>query len=387
MFLEPGLTIIHGNNGNGKSNLLEAIYILSIGKSQRAINDKDLIRFNSPAHDAVDQPLDIHTKVSADIQRSSESTKIQCDIFEIDSTMQLKDKQLYNGNGSLKQKSLKKLFRVNGIRRKVSEFIGEVNAVLFTVQDLELIYGPPKIRRRYLDMLISQHNREYLRALQRYQKTILQRNHLLRSIKSGVSQVSELTPWDQHIVTDGGYIVHTRSTIIKNLSDLSENQHNLLSPLKERLDLIYLTETGEQLPEPDQPTVSDLLKQKLLDSLNKDINKGFTTVGPHRDDFKITINDVDSARFASRGQARIATLSLKLAEAQYLSDVRSENPLILLDDVFSELDPERREMVLRIITGYEQSLITTSDMDYIPKDSKSNVKIFKVSEGNISSVN
>ena len=110
MFLEPGLTIIHGNNGNGKSNLLEAIYILSIGKSQRAINDKDLIRFNSPAHDAVDQPLDIHTKVSADIQRSSESTKIQCDIFEIDSTMQLKDKQLYNGNGSLKQKSLKKLF-------------------------------------------------------------------------------------------------------------------------------------------------------------------------------------------------------------------------------------------------------------------------------------
>lgn len=379
------MTIIHGNNGNGKSNLLEAIYILSIGKSQRAINDKDLIRFTSAEIDTVDNSLGIHTKVSANIQRPHESTKIQFGLFEIDSSGEQKHQQNYNVKDLVKQRSLTKLFRVNGIRRKISEFVGEVNAVLFTVQDLELIYGTPKIRRRYLDMLISQHNREYLRALQRYQKTVLQRNHLLRSIKTGASQVSELTPWDQNIVTDGGYIVHTRSKIIKNLSDLCLNQHNLLSPFKEQLNLIYLTEAEEQAS--DQSTISNVLKQKLSDSLNSDISKGFTSVGPHRDDFKVTINDVDAARFASRGQARIATLSLKLAEAQYLSDVRGENPLILLDDVFSELDPVRREMVLSLVSHYEQSLITTSDMDNIPKDSTSNMKIFKISEGRIDPIN
>ena len=379
------MTIIHGNNGNGKSNLLEAIYILSIGKSQRATNDKDLIRFISAELDTVDNSLDIHTKVSANIQRPHESTKIQFGLFEIDSSGEWKHQQNYNIKDLVKQRSLTKLFRVNGIRRKISEFVGEVNAVLFTVQDLELIYGTPKIRRRYLDMLISQHNREYLRALQRYQKTVLQRNHLLRSIKTGASQVSELTPWDQNIVTDGGYIVHTRSKIIKNLSDLCLNQHNLLSPFKEQLNLIYLTEAEEQAS--DQSSISNVLKQKLSDSLNSDLSKGFTSVGPHRDDFKVTINDVDAARFASRGQARIATLSLKLAEAQYLSDVRGENPLILLDDVFSELDPVRREMVLSLVSHYEQSLITTSDMDNIPTGSTSNMKIFKISEGRIDPVN
>lgn len=379
------MTTIHGDNGNGKSNLLEAIYILSIGKSQRAINDKDLIRFTSADLDTVDNFLNIVTKVSASIERPHESTQIQFSLFEIDSSGERKYQQNQNVKDLVKQRSLNKLFRVNGIRRKISEFVGEVNAVLFTVQDLELIYGTPKIRRRYLDMLISQHNREYLRALQRYQKSVLQRNHLLRSIKTGISQLSELTPWDQNIVTDGGYIVHTRSKIIKKLSDLCLNQHNLLSPFKEQLNLTYLTEAEEQAS--DQSAISNVLKQKLSDSLNSDVNKGFTSVGPHRDDFKLTINDVDAARFASRGQARIATLSLKLAEAQYLSDVRGENPLILLDDVFSELDPVRREMVLSLVSHYEQSLITTSDMDNIPKNSTSNMKMFKISEGRIDHVN
>jgi len=388
--LEPGVTVIYGNNGNGKSNLLEAIYILSVGKSQRAINDKDLISFNSSGIDATNEGLEIHTKVSANIQRSDESTKIQFNLFEIDSSSETSryttNKQQNHRKNLPRQKSLTKLVRVNGIRKKISDFVGEVNAVLFTVQDLELIYGAPKIRRRYLDMLISQHDREYLRALQRYQKTIFQRNHLLRNIKSGVSKLPELAPWDQNIMDDGGYIISTRSKIIKHLSELCISQHHLLSPLKEQLKLMYLTDTEETISQAGHADISDVLKDKLSASLNFDINRGFTSVGPHRDDFKVTINGLDSARFASRGQARIATLSIKLAEAQYLSDVRGENPLILLDDVFSELDPVRRELVWDLISNYEQSLITTSDMDNIPKDGISNMKKFKIFEGKIDPV-
>jgi len=342
--------------------------------------------FNSLGVEITDEHSDIHTKVSANIQRSQESTKIQFDLFEIDSSSDVVNKQLDNGKNVARYKSLKKLVRVNGVRRKISDFVGEVNAVLFTVQDLELIYGAPKIRRRYLDMLISQHDREYLRALQRYQKTIVQRNHLLRYIKSGMSKLSELAPWDQNIMTDGGYIIHTRSKIIKNLSELCISQHHLLSPLKEQLNLIYLTDTEETTFQRGQADISGALKDKLSASLNSDVNRGFTSVGPHRDDFKVTINGLDSGRFASRGQARIATLSLKLAEAQYLSNVRGENPLILLDDVFSELDPVRRELVWSLISDYEQSLITTSDMDNIPKDCTANIKIFKIVEGRIDPV-
>tara|TARA_A100001037_G_scaffold305383_1_gene345349 strand:- start:114794 stop:115957 length:1164 start_codon:yes stop_codon:yes gene_type:complete len=387
LFLEPGVTIIQGNNGNGKSNLLEAIYILSIGKSQRATNDRDLVRFTTKDINIKDESLGIHTKVLANVEKSNESTKIQCDLFEIEHNGKKAEPQQSNSINTLKQKHLKKLVRINGIKRKISEFVGEVNAVLFTVQDLELIYGNPKTRRRYLDVLISQNNREYLMALQRYQKTLLQRNHLLRSIKMGVSQMDELTPWDHHLVIDGGFIIYTRLNMIQKLSKLSLDKHHLLSPLKEKLNVIYITDVQEQELSCDQSHISSLFKQKLSASLNADVIKGFTTVGPHRDDFKITIDDMDCSRFASRGQGRTATLSLKLAEAEYLSDARGENPLILLDDVFSELDSVRRDMVWRLVSQYEQSLITTSDIKDIPNNSNHDMKMFQIVKGNINPIN
>ncbi len=380
------MTIIHGNNGNGKSNLLEAIYILSVGKSQRAINDKDLLIFNPKTLNAANEALGIHTKVSANVEGSHESTKLQYDLFEIDSKKQEETPQQSNSTNHIKKKSLKKLVRVNGIQRKISEFVGEMNAVLFTVQDLELIYGSPKIRRRYLDVLISQHNREYLMALQRYQKTVLQRNHLLRSIKTGISRVGELNPWDRNLVIDGGYIIFTRSKLIQQLSKLSLSQHHLLSPLKENLNLVYMSDIEEQPSESDQSNISRILKQKLSARISTDVNKGFTSVGPHRDDFKITIDKMDCSRFASRGQGRVATLSLKLAEAQYLSDTRGENPLILLDDVFSELDSIRRDKVWKVVSDYQQSLITTSNMKDIPNNGTLSMKICRIVDGSIDEV-
>jgi len=380
------VTIIHGNNGNGKSNLLEAIYILSVGKSQRAINDKDLLIFNPKTLNAANEALGIHTKVSANVEGSHESTKLQYDLFEIDSKKQEETPQQSNSTNHIKKKSLKKLVRVNGIQRKISEFVGEMNAVLFTVQDLELIYGSPKIRRRYLDVLISQHNREYLMALQRYQKTVLQRNHLLRSIKTGISRVGELNPWDRNLVIDGGYIIFTRSKLIQQLSKLSLSQHHLLSPLKENLNLVYMSDIEEQPSESDQSNISRILKQKLSARISTDVNKGFTSVGPHRDDFKITIDKMDCSRFASRGQGRVATLSLKLAEAQYLSDTRGENPLILLDDVFSELDSIRRDKVWKVVSDYQQSLITTSNMKDIPNNGTLSMKICRIVDGSIDEV-
>ncbi len=383
LFLKPGLTIIHGDNGNGKSNLLEAIYILAWGKSQRTGNDKDLIMFANQEQDSPDIFNGVHTKVAASIERIDGSTNVQIDLLKLDSKQEPKQRPYYSNLTELSQKLIKKNFRVNGVNRRISDLIGEINAVLFTAQDLELVYGTPKLRRRYIDMLISQHNREYLKTLQRYQRSVIQRNHLLRSIKRGSSKTPELKPWDEHIANDGGYIIYTRSMIIGKLSKLCLDQHNLLSPQNEKLNLIYSTQVVEKASEHDKTFITQALQEKLSTCLDNDLTKGFTSVGPHRDDFQLTINDFDSARFASRGQTRLAVLSLKLAEAQYLSEERGENPLLLLDDVLSELDPVRRNLVLNVVSKYEQSVITTSEIENIPEDYKSKVRTYQICKGKI----
>lgn len=363
--IPPGLTLIEGKNGHGKSNLLEALYMLSIAKSHRLKNERGLINKNSL--DNFKAGLS-HTLIGADSISSMRSDRV-----EIHYTFQSAN------TGKL---AIEKFIKINGVLKKVSDLIGTINSVLFTVDDLKLIFGQPSTRRRYLDILLSQTNIEYFKTLQGYQKSNTQRNHLLKSIREGKSQISELEFWDDEIATKGSYIIKKRQTALNALSELAHSFHKKLSSDSENLFCEY-NSTSDNTFHDDQATIQKSLLSKLGQLTSKDISQGSTSVGPHRDDINIKINDIYAIEHASRGQARTAVLSLKLAEAEYLKTLRDNEPILLMDDLLSELDVDRKELIMDHISNYEQCIATTAEPNLISELKLSNINKLIVDNGNV----
>ena len=373
--LGPGPSLLSGDNGNGKSNLLEALYMLAVAKSPRAGSDRDLIGFG-PAHAADDEaPGQLHTSVSAVVRRGDADVRISIDLVGADPA----------GSEPREEAALQKAIRVNGAPRRAADLVGELNAVLFSAQDLDLVYGPPALRRRYLDVLISQHDREYLRALQRYQRALTQRNHLLRAIGEGRSAPGELGPWDDRLALDGGYVTAARVGSMDALAARSAALFGRLSDGPGALGVSYRPSfpAGAAL---DAESAAGALSGALARSAGRDAARGHTGVGPHRDDVAIEIGGSDAARFASRGQVRTGVLALKLAEARYLSEARGEAPVVLLDDVLSELDPGRRELVLERAAGYDQCLITTPEPESLPPALSAAMRRYAVGGGTVTAI-
>ena len=356
--LEPGAILINGENGQGKSNLLEAIYILAIAKSPRASTDRELVRWQSTREES-------YTQVSAVISRGTERTRVQIDLRSAPAT----SGEIDEPGGSAAQAkghdavSVQKYIRINGAPRRPSQLVGVVNAVMFSADDLELVYGPPTLRRRYLDILISQLDRQYLRAVQRYQRVIYQRNHLLKTIGEGRARVEELQFWDEELVSAGKYIMGRRLSTVRRLSELATPIHRELTSSGEGLEMLYRPSIslGTDVPDDAEETLAQALRCAMEAQRNREIGQGFSVVGPHRDDLQMLIDGVDAGIYASRGQSRTVALAMKLAEASYLMEARQEEPVLLLDDVLSELDGARRGRVLDRATTYQQCFITTAD--------------------------
>ncbi|MFL2756228.1 MAG: DNA replication/repair protein RecF [Dehalococcoidia bacterium] len=341
--IPSGLTLIEGKNGHGKSNLLEALYMLSIAKSHRLKSESGLINKNSLTE--MKNGL-THTFVGANSINDGNNTKV-----EIHYTFQPANTEKF---------TTEKFIKINDVKKKTSDLIGIINSVLFTVDDLKLIFGQPSTRRRYLDILLSQTNVEYFKFLQGYQKSTTQRNHLLKSIREGKSQISELEFWDNEIATKGSYIVKKRQSAINNLSILAQKFHKNLSNDAENLTCEYAS-TSNNTDNDDESIIKTSIIEKLGSFLSKDISQGSTSIGPHRDDIKIKINGIYAIEHASRGQARTAVLSLKLAEADYLKRLRKTEPILLMDDLLSELDINRKKLVMDHISSYEQCIATTAE--------------------------
>ena len=241
--------------------------------------------------------------------------------------------------------SVQKYIRVNGVPRRASALVGQLNAVMFSAEDMELVYGPPSVRRRYMDILISQLDRQYLRTLQRYQRVVTQRNSLLKAIREGRSNERELAFWDDRLVSEGEYIIDQRRACIQRLSELAAPIQQGLSGYGEAMEITYrpnvalgsCANTG---------SVAESMHRSLRDKRGRELAQGVTVTGPHRDDLRILLNGMDAGPYASRGQTRTVVLAMKLAEAAYLKAHRGQEPILLLDDVLSELDPGRREHVL-----------------------------------------
>ncbi len=244
------------------------------------------------------------------------------------------------------------------------DLLGHLNVVLFTPRDLELVAGGPAERRRYLDVLLCQVDRVYCRALARYNRALVQRNHLLRRLRDRGGDRAELAFWDQRLAQDGGLVLARRWGAVTRLSRLANAVHADLAGSSAPLETSYsgtVAADGVDASAPEAMTA--LFLAGLAARRDEELARGMTLAGPHRDDLRLTVDGVDMRSFGSRGQQRTVTVALKLAEAQLMADVAGEAPVLLLDDVLSELDGRRQTFLLARVDGARQTLITATDPD------------------------
>ena len=315
-----GLNVLTGRNGQGKTNCAEAVFYLCTGTSLRIRHDRQLIRHGAPS-----------ARVKAVAENAYGAFTLEAEIFE--------------NKRELKVNS-------NKVARTV-DFIGNMNSVFFSPGELRLIQDGPDERRRFLNLSISQTSRSYCTALQRYQRILDQRNNLLKD--RDVELIMQTLPvWDEQLAAYAAQIAVKRREFLELLSPLAGEAH------------AYLTDGCEKLeiqPEKNYPDGEDAIRERFLrefqNSYERDVRLGFTTVGPHRDDVRILIGGVDARGYASQGQTRTAALSLKLAEVEIFKKLSGENPVLILDDVMSELDLPRRKKLVERVKGLQCILTCT----------------------------
>ena len=324
-----------------------------------------------PNHSTV-LPKDVNFgQIQAIVNRNETILKLQLDISSIDP---------FIGEEIDSRINFQKRFQVNGIPRKASKVVGELNAVLFTSQDLELILGGPSHRRRFMDILLSQVDSNYLRSLQKYQRVLYQRNHLLRTIRGEFSREVELTYWDQQLVSYGANITAARMKMIEEIYKHLVPIHGNLTSSIEPCQLNYKSISTISKFNDQQALIGEFYT-KLQNRRKDEINRGISLIGPHRDDLEILISGKEARAFASRGQARSIALSFKLAQAEYIENTIKEQPIILLDDVLAELDKERKLFVMSKIIDYEQIILTTSDTAQVPEEFLRSISRLQVNNG------
>lgn len=345
-----GVNIIYGNNAQGKTNIIEAIYIFSFGKSFRANRDIELLKFDK-------------------------------EYFVSNIEIMKKDRELKMDFGFDKI-SNKKMIKVNGvIQKKISDIIGKLNVVVFKPEDIKIVTDAPSVRRKYIDYLISSISKGYLENITKYKKVLEERNNLLKEIKAKLkgNRVLEkndedfLDVYDKLLSKLNCEIYNERKRVIEKLNNyiygihlkLTENYIN-----NEKLHIKYVSNVEEDI----QKMYNDLIKSRL-----NDINKGYTSFGIHRDDYIISINSLDVSIYGSQGQKKSSIISLKLSELKVIEEVIGEKPVLLLDDYMSELDERRRLKFLDIIEDI-QIIITTTHK--ISIDGKENT-YFYVDNGKI----
>lgn len=373
---ERGITILHGKNAQGKTNFLEAIYYLSNATASHARNDRQLLHF-----DAAEDMLPF-ARVEAMVQRADGPQRLALTIG------------VQNGR-------LQKRIEQNGVKKQVQEYVGEVNVVLFLPEDIDLIASGPNLRRRYLDTTISQIDRDYYRALLGYEEVLGQRNAQLKALaERGARDAGDLlTFWDEKLVEAGAYIVLRRQQVIARLDELAGRIHPELTGYKEflrfayqpRLDLGYHAshqlsfDIGTDLLREGTVLTLEEVTRRFHESLGRvrreEMARGMTVVGPHRDDVRFLVNDVDMTLYGSRGQQRTSALTLKLSEVALIREKRRDDPILLLDDVMSELDEARRQYMTDALVHYPQVFLTTTDLDIFPPTFLGDARCIRVAQG------
>ncbi|MCL2755472.1 MAG: DNA replication/repair protein RecF [Firmicutes bacterium] len=334
--LGDGVNVFIGNNAQGKTNLLESIYLTCVGRGWRTNRDKDMINF--------DQDF---ARVKTTAEKSYGDVDVEIKL----------------------SKSEKKSIKINGIPiQKMGELMGQINCVFFSPDELKLVKEAPKDRRRFLDIDLSQIDKNYFYALVRYNKILAQRNALLKSASGSLD--AELDIWDLELAKQGTIIINKRILFLGRLRSEVEKVHNFLTSSVEQIGLEYEGCVGGK-------NVETALLAALHEARGRDMRLRTTTVGPHRDDICILINGKDVRTFGSQGQQRTVALSIKLAELVIFKEETGEMPVLLLDDVLSELDPQRQERLFKAIRRCQSIITTANDIELV------NIEKYYIKDGKI----
>jgi DNA replication and repair protein RecF len=380
--LPPGPLILVGRNAQGKTSLLEAIYYLATADSPHATTDRQLIHWLAIRND-----LHPYMKVFAEVHTAEEIRRVDIRV-------------VVEEVGATRDQRLKKTVFINGLKRRTGDLHGAVNVVLFLPQDMALVEGSPGDRRRYLDSTLCQIDSVYCLALGEYGKILSQRNALLKQLQErNGNGTTELEFWDAELCRHGATLIAARAKAIEEIERLAAPIHKELTEGAEHLRLIYhpafdpVADDSSQLALGiDAPVtrsgvaanvIAASLREKLEATRRIEIDRGMTLTGPHRDDLRFNASGIDLGIYGSRGQGRTAVLSLKLAEMAWMKEKVGEWPILLLDEVLAELDPQRRRDLLNRIGGAEQSLMTTTDLDLFEPSFVEKVQTWKVESGTI----
>jgi DNA replication and repair protein RecF len=354
--LERSATVFFGGNAQGKTNLLEAVALTALARSPRTGQAGELVRFGQAA-----------ARVTCAVQTDRGREELETRITVTPTAA---------GSRATKR------FSINGRSRQSTEMTGSLRVVLFWPDDLQLVKGPGEGRRRFLNTLLSQIDPAHARELTRYGHLLDQRNALLRAVRDGRQAATDLDYWTRSLAESGAAIMVDRQRRLLELQPVAAAFHRELTDDRERLDLRYRP-AGVRIGEAPVELVAAQLRAAMEEARDEEIARGQTAVGPQRDDVEVWLDDHEARLFASQGQQRTAVLSLKLAELHYLAEVTGEQPVLLLDDVMSELDPTRRERLLAALQPGPQALITAADLNDLPKSILERAAVFRVEKGRI----
>jgi len=381
--LPAGISVVQGQNAQGKSNLLEAITYLATSRSPRTSSDSELINWS-----ALDEPYP-YMRLAAELNR--------------DSRVQMVDITMMPGKGNGR---FRKQVRINGANKRALDMVGLLLVVLFRPEDVDLVSGSPSLRRRYLDVALCQIEPGYCRALSQYNKSLSQRNALLRSLRENPKDAAaQLRYWDDKLVETGSVVMARRQWFINEIEQVASLRHLDLSGGYERLKIRYLPSfdpghqpTHERASYPSTNSLRehgvsygdlspDQVRASFLAHLHagrsRDLGAGMSLLGPHRDDLGFYLGERNLRNYGSRGQQRTAALASKMAELTIMTEVSGESPVLLLDDVMSELDAVRRGMVVDALLSAPQAIITTTDWERFDDAFLATANTLNVREGRL----
>jgi DNA replication and repair protein RecF len=369
--LDPGTTLLYGPNAAGKTSVLEALFYLATTRSPRVGADRDLVRWDAVGEAGV-TPF---ARVAAEVQRTVGNVRLEVIV-----------QRRADDDGQLTNASTK-LVRIAKRPARALDLVGQLRVVLFTPADLTLVDGPPSERRRYLDITLSQLDPHYVRTLAHYQKLVQQRNSLLRTWREGRrpprSVDDELGYWDRELAAAGGYLLAERLRAVAELNQLAGPLYCDISGGAMPLEIDYQSSVPPGASS-DAGGMAQAFAQGLRDQRRDELTRGQTLIGPHRDDLAFSVGTVNLGRYGSRGQQRSVTLALKLGEAALMRARSGDTPVMLLDDMLSELDAERRQHLLAAIQRpAQQTLITATDLSGFGGDFLRSVNQLRVEAGRI----
>jgi len=355
--------IIIGANTQGKTNLLEAIYLNALGKSFRS-KEQDMVRWEE-------------------------------DFFRIESMVEdgrpQKIEYIYEKNIG---KGGRKTVKINGVKKPSSHLLKSFSCVFFTPDEIDMFFSFPSARRRYQNILLSKTEKEYARELVKYSRTLEQRNAQLKIVARGSADEKNLELWDGRLAEHGAEIINKRKKLVEKVNKTLSSNYTKVSGENKKMTIRYEPSINLPLVIPAKAgnhkslTKDEIWAEflaKLLESRRKDILSGSTNVGPHRDDLKVYLDDKNITTFGSRGEHRSAIIALKLSEIDIIKAVTGEKPVLLMDDIFSELDEKRRGNLVEAFEG-QQTIVTTTDLDHINKSLRKGAMIYEAKDGGLKAI-